>query len=219
MPRRTVEPRAFLQARVELVLLELPQRRDRCLRPDVRPTRCVVDILNAVLEGTEYASALLAGAASLFIEAYPERGPMAVLDALEASAATRTSDFLRVPRLAPAILFPDGVAALPSEDITGGGTVTTLTPRFRWDVPTLHPLGLPTTFRLELAEDSLFQSPVLSDSVVGTFARRIQEPLPPRSRPVQPVASGWRFPVRLLQHGSWFDSEDYAASCPDRGYR
>ena len=151
----------------------------------------------AVVQGTEFASALLAGAAALFVEAYPERGPMAVLEALRASAQTRSSAFFRVPRVAPAILFPDGVAALPSEDVGAGGVVSTLTPRFRWNVPTLHPLGLPTTFRLELAEDSLFQGPILADSVIGTFARRIQEPLPPRSRLF------WRVTAVSAQGISW----------------
>jgi hypothetical protein len=49
-------------------------------------------------------------------------------------------------------------------------------------VPTIHPFGLPVTFLLDIAADSTFHDVLLSDSVVGTFARRIQEPLPGMSR-------------------------------------
>jgi len=145
------------------------------------------------VQGTEFAGALLAGAAALFVEAYPERGPMAVLEALESSALTRQGTANRVPRLAPAILFPDGVWALPAQDVNAQGQVTSLAPRFQWNVPTTHPLGLPVVFTLDLAEDSLFQSILVRDSVVGTFARRIQEPLPPRTRLF------WRVEARSIQ--------------------
>ena len=63
-----------------------------------------------------------------------------------------------------------------------GGQVTNLAPQFRWSVPTIYPLGLPVTFHIELAEDSLFRAISRSDSVVGTFARRLSEPLAPRTR-------------------------------------
>lgn len=140
------------------------------------------DALLTEVQGTEYAGALLAGAAALFVEAYPERGPMAILEAFAASAYPADGSFGQVPRVAPAILFPDGVFALPLEEVDGEGRVTNLAPQFQWNVPTTHPLGLPVLFRLELSEDSLFQGVVLRDSVVGTFARRLQEPLPPRTR-------------------------------------
>lgn len=133
-------------------------------------------------EGTEFAGALLAGAAALFVEAYPERGPMEALQALLLSAQPLNGSGATLPQVAPAILFPDGISPLPLQEVDGEGQVTNLAPQFRWDVPTSHPLGLPVTFHLEVAEDSLFQQLQITDSVVGTFARRLQEPLPPRTR-------------------------------------
>jgi hypothetical protein len=145
------------------------------------------------VQGTEFAGALLAGAAALFVEAYPERGPMGVLQALETSASSARGAFSGVPRVAPAILFPEGVWALPLEEVDAQGRVTSLAPQFQWTVPSLHPLGLPVTFHLDLAEDSVFQEVLLRDSVVGTFARRLQEPLPPRTRLF------WRVEARSTQ--------------------
>lgn len=149
------------------------------------------------VQGTEFAGALLAGAAALFIEVYPERGPMGVLQALEISAGSSNGAFSRVPRVAPAILFPEGVWALPLQEVDAEGRVTSLAPQFQWDVPSLHPLGLPVTFHLGFAEDSDFQEVFLRDSVVGTFARRLQEPLPPRTRVF------WRVEARSTQGVGW----------------
>lgn len=149
------------------------------------------------VQGTEFAGALLAGAAALFVEAYPERGPMEVLQAFSASADTRRAGFGQVPRVAAAVLFPDGVFALPPGEVDSEGRVTTLAPQFQWNVPTTHPFALPVTFSLEFAEDSLFQGVLIRDSVVGTFARRIPEPLPPRARLF------WRVSARSTQGVSW----------------
>lgn len=150
-----------------------------------------------VVEGTEFAAAFLAGAAALFVEAYPERGPMEVLQAFRRVVENAAEGIDRVPRVAPAIVFPDGVWALPLQEVDADGTVQDLAPQFQWNVPTTHPLGLPVTYLLEFAEDSLFQEVVLKDSVVGTFARRLQEPLPPESRLF------WRIMARSTQGVSW----------------
>ncbi len=144
-------------------------------------------------QGTEFAGALLAGGVALLIEAYPDRGPMDLLQALALSARQTGEPFEGVPRFAPAVLFPDGVSALPVQEVDPQGRVTTLAPQMRWNAPTLHPLGLPVTFRIEFAEDSTFQEVLLRDSVVGTFARRLQEPLPPRTRLY------WRIEARSAQ--------------------
>jgi hypothetical protein len=146
-----------------------------------------------LVEGTEFAAALMAGAAALVVEAYPERDPMAVVRALAASVSTGTGGPAPMPRVAAAILYPDGIEALPVQEVGTDGRVTSLAPQFQWNTPTLHPLGLPVTFLLDFAEDSLFQGIVLQDSVVGTFARRVQRPLPPRSRLF------WRVRARSVQ--------------------
>ncbi len=134
------------------------------------------------VDGTDFAAGLLAGAAALFIQAYPERGPMEVLAALRGSVSPGAAGSVGVPDVSSAILFPDGLLADPLTEVDAEGRVSTLTPEFRWNAPTIHPVGLPVTFRLELAEDSLFSRMALRDSVVGTFARRLRVPLPARAR-------------------------------------
>lgn len=145
------------------------------------------------VSGTEFAAALLAAGAALFVEAHPGSGPVEVMEALAASASREGGAFVGVPRVASAILFPAGVSALPLREVTVEGRLTSLAPQFEWDTPSLHPLGLPVTFRLEVARDSSFQDVILRDSVVGTFARRLQVPLPPRTR------FFWRVTARSAQ--------------------
>ena len=134
------------------------------------------------VSGTEFSGALLAGALALAVEAHPDRGPMELLEMLKRSASPGEGAVEGVPNTASSIIFPDGLIPLPLQEVNGEGELTTLAPQFRWNAPSIHPLGLPVTFHLELAEDSLFQMVILSDSVVGTFARRPSTPLPPRSR-------------------------------------
>jgi hypothetical protein len=145
------------------------------------------------VSGTEVSGALLAGAGALLVEAYPGRGPMEVLEILQGSTSPDTGAVVGVPKVASAIIFPQGVNALPVQEVTGEGEITNLSPQFQWTAPTLHPLGLPITFHIELAEDSLFRTLLTSDSVVGTFARRFPLPLPPRSRLF------WRVRARSVQ--------------------
>jgi hypothetical protein len=134
------------------------------------------------VSGTEFSGALLAGAGALLVEAYPDEGPIEILELLRRSSTHEAGATVGVPNVASAIIFPEGVSALPLQEMTGGGELTNLSPQFRWSVSTLHPLGLPVTFHLELAEDSLFRTILVSDSVMGTFARRFETPLPPRTR-------------------------------------
>lgn len=145
------------------------------------------------VEGTEFAAALLAGGAALMVEAYPDRGPMEILEILRRSVPPDTGAFSGVPRFGSGLLFPEGVRALPMEEVDGDSRVTSLTPQIMWDAPVLHPLGLPVTFRLEFAEDSVFRRVVVTDSTVGTFARRLQSPLPAETRLF------WRVEARSVQ--------------------
>lgn len=132
--------------------------------------------------GTEFAGALLAAGGALLIEAYPSQGPMEVLEILAASASRGVGLARGIPNVASAILFPGGIMTTPVEEVDQNGQLGNLAPQFRWTVPALNPLGLPVTFHIQLAEDSLFQTVLRSDAVVGTFARRPPHPLPPRTR-------------------------------------
>jgi hypothetical protein len=134
------------------------------------------------VSGTEFAAALLSGALALAVEAHPDRGPIELLEMFKLAVPEVESGEVGVPNTAAAIVFPHGLFPLPLQEVNGEGEVTNLSPLFQWTAPTIHPVGLPVTFHLELAEDSLFHSIILSDSVVGTFARRPLVPLPPRTR-------------------------------------
>jgi len=158
-------------------------------KPDLFAPGLVVEAASAVGEltleqvsGTEFAGALLAGALALAVEAHPDRGPMELMEMFKRSTPPGEGVVVGMPHTASAIIFPDGLFALPLQEVDGEGEVTTLAPQFQWTAPTLHPLGLPVTFHLELSEDSLFQTVQISDSVVGTVARRPNNPLPPRTR-------------------------------------
>ena len=149
---------------------------------DVPAAGANTDLEILEVEGTGAAAALVAGASALFAEAHPSRTPSQIIEALEASARARTEP----PRPAPlidvgsAIAFPDGIRALPLEEVDGAGQVTTLTPLFQWDAPTIFPRALPISFTVLVASDSTFQDILLAERVVGTFARRLSRPLPPR---------------------------------------
>jgi hypothetical protein len=142
------------------------------------PTELVVS------DGTALAAALLAGGAALFAEAHPERTPVQIAEALAASATTRVglTGAVRCIDVGSAIAFPDGVVGIPIDEVDAQGQVTTLTPLFRWDAPTIYPPALPVSFTILVAADSTFQDVLLADRVVGTFARRLSRPLPPRQR-------------------------------------
>ncbi len=131
------------------------------------------------VSGTEFAAALMAGSAALFTEAHPGRSAMEVLNAAYLAASTEGPGSLGVPDMAAAVLFPDGLTANPVGEVDGGGRVTTLTPLFVWDAPSIHPLALPVRFTIEISEDPAFGTITLADTVVGIFARRMPHPLPP----------------------------------------
>jgi hypothetical protein len=143
--------------------------------------------------GTEFAAAVLAGGTALFVEAHPALGPMEALEALRLSASGENGSPVGVPQVASAIVFPGGLSPLPLQEVTEGGRLTSLAPRFEWHTPAIHALGLPVTFHLELASDSTFLDLVVRDSVVGTYARRLQAPLPPRT------TLYWRVTARSVQ--------------------
>ncbi len=136
------------------------------------------------VDGTGAAAALLAGAATLFFEAYPIRSPRQVIEALQASARGRLSSNGNAGLfdIGSAVSFPDDFFALPLEEVDAQGQVTTLTPLFRWDAPTIFPQALPVSFTVVVAADTAFTDVLLAERVVGTFARRLNSPLPASQR-------------------------------------
>ena len=117
------------------------------------------------VSGTEFAAALMAGSVALFTEAHPGRSAMEVLNAAYLAASAEGPGSLGVPDMAAAVLFPDGLTASPLEEVDAGGRVTTLTPLFVWDAPSIHPLALPVRFTIEISEDPSFGTITLADLV------------------------------------------------------
>jgi hypothetical protein len=158
-------------------------------KPDLLAPGVSVEAASGIAEqtlervsGTEFAGAIIAGGMALAREAHPDRSPAELVQLLVRSVPTEGAPGVGVPHVSSAILFPDGILPLPLQEVGGEGEVTNLAPQFQWTVPTLHPLGLPVTYFLELSEDSLFQTITVTDSVLGAFARRPSAPLPPRTR-------------------------------------
>lgn len=138
------------------------------------------------VEGTSYAAALMAGAAALFIQVHGAGDPIRVLEGLVAAGRGRVSPppvegQPPVPDVASAILFPDGFLSLPLEEVSPTGRLTSLTPTFRWEVPTLLPDALPLRYLVQVARDTGFSSLLLEDTVQGELRHRFGRPLPPRA--------------------------------------
>lgn len=137
------------------------------------------------VSGTEHAAALVSGAAALFLQAHASGGPLRVLDGLVSAGHGRVTpspvpDRPPVPDVASAILFPDGFSPVPLDEVSPGGRATSLTPLFRWDVPTVLTDAFPLRYVVQVAGDSLFAPALLSDTVEGALEHRFARPLPPR---------------------------------------
>ena len=137
--------------------------------------------------GSQYAGALLAGVAALFLDVHRGRGPVEVRRALLESGAGRVvpdprPDAPPTPHAASAILFPDDLRALPLQELSPAGRLTNLTPLFRWEATTVLADANPVAYTLSVAPDSAFLvTPVVAE-VVGAFAVRPARPLPPEGR-------------------------------------
>lgn len=131
-------------------------------------------------QGTSFATPLVAGGAALFMEAWPALGGMDAYRALLLSgseAAPGTSIGAGLPDIASAILFPRGIRTTPDAQTGRGGVLTSLTPRFTWDVPLLHPGAGMVQYILQVARDSQFGDVVAADTVVDAEAVTLARPL------------------------------------------
>jgi hypothetical protein len=137
------------------------------------------------LNGTSFATPLLAASAALVKQVHPTMTPMAMRAAFRRWAANRSApDSLRGwgrPDVTAAAIFPIGV--MPIAPVTG--PLSSVTPTFTWSVGTVPPAASPVTYQLRIARDSA-GVPLVDTTLtnVTTYALRI--PL----KPGQPLL--WR---------------------------
>lgn len=121
------------------------------------------------LQGTSYATALVAGAAAVFLEAWPNLSAAAAQRALRLSgrqSGSPDNDIgAGVPDLASAILFPDGLipTSIATVDLTNA--LTTVAPTMSWRASLVQQAMRPVQYRVELSTDSTFASVLRSDTV------------------------------------------------------
>lgn len=149
--------------------------------------------------GTSLATPLITGAAALVEQAWPDLNAMAVRRALllAGNRALTPDDAVGngVPDVLAAISFPQGVAPFNVEGTDAQGTLTTLTPTFRWSVPLVYASARPVKYYIELARDSTFADVVYRDSIGDAQA------FVPRQA-VRPVARLWWRVVAAAANGA-----------------
>jgi serine protease AprX len=135
------------------------------------------------LAGTSFATALIAGVAAQFIQAWPDIGPIGVRRALQLSGsrAGQPNDNVGwgVPDIGAAILFPEGLNPVAVSTVDLENRLTTMVPTFSWAAPLVQPRMRPVVYRVEVARDPVFQQVILSDTVTESFALQSRVPLRP----------------------------------------
>ncbi|HEX6587482.1 MAG TPA: S8 family serine peptidase [Longimicrobiales bacterium] len=131
-------------------------------------------------QGTSFATPLVAGAAALFLEAWPALGGMDAYRALLASGSVQPANASvghGLPDIASAILFPRGIVPVADAQNRAGGVMTTLAPSFRWNVPLLHAGAGSVEYVVQVARDAQFTDIAASDTVVDAETTILERPL------------------------------------------
>jgi hypothetical protein len=141
---------------------------------------CVVSGSGLVrLDGTSFATPLVAAAAALVQQLHPTLTPMQLRDAFRASATNRAApDNDRGwgrPDVAAAAVFPGGVTAFAP--VTG--TLTSITPTFSWAAGDVPPFATPVSYRLRIARDSALAVPLVDTTLVDAEAYDLRRALKP----------------------------------------
>jgi len=157
---------------------------DRRLKPDLTAPGVAVCTVTGTgsmgrLNGTSFATPLLAAAATVVKQLHPGLGPVALRAALRRFATNQaTPDSTRGwgrPNVSASAMFPAGVtplAPLPP-------TLTSITPTFQWADSALPPFASPVSFRLRVSRDSTFSATVLDTTVVDQTSVAPGRPLKP----------------------------------------
>jgi hypothetical protein len=143
---------------------------------------CVVTDIGHVnrLDGTSFATPLLAASAALIKQLHPTLTPIGLRTAFRNAASNRASpDTIRGwgrPDVSAVGVFATGVTALAP--LPSGGTLTTITPAFSWTVGTVPPSAMPVSYRLRIARDSALTTPLI-DTIVTVETFDLGQPLKP----------------------------------------
>lgn len=130
------------------------------------------------VNGTSFATPIVAGAAALFKEIHPGLGPVAIREALRNAADNRDApDNDRGwgrPDLLRAVTFPQGVTLIPP----GPPVLETVTPTFTWSVPNAPAFAQPMSYRLRLGQDTAFAR-IITDFTLPDTTFTLRSPLAP----------------------------------------
>lgn len=155
---------------------------DGRLKPDLTAPGLDVCTLTGTslgrLAGTSFATPLLAASAALVKQLHPTIGPTALRAALEAQASNRaapdsTSGWGR-PDVSATAVFAAGItplAPLPP-------SLSSVTPDFAWTSGTVPGFATPVTYRLRIARDSGFATPIV-DTTVDVTQYPLRLPIKP----------------------------------------
>jgi subtilase family protein len=156
---------------------------DGRLKPDLTAPGVAVCAVTGTglgrLNGTSFATPLLAASAALVKELHPGLGPLPLRAALRRFASnTATPDSTRGwgrPDVAASATFPAGITPLaPLPPVLGS-----ITPTFQWADSGAPPSAAPVTYRLRAARDSGFSASVLDTTVVDQTSIPLARALKP----------------------------------------
>lgn len=133
------------------------------------------------LDGTSFATPLIAGAAALIRQIHPQLSGVEVRDALRYAgnnASQPNNDRgWGLPDVLAAATFPYGIVlASPGTD----SILPSITPAFSWSTPGVPPFGLPVTYRLTISRTDTVPS-LLDTTLQGTQAT-LRQPQRPGTR-------------------------------------
>ncbi len=186
---------------------------DGRLKPDLTAPGVAVLVVNpfatgrfARVNGTSFATPLLAGTASLLRQLHPTFTPDDVRAALRLHASRSllpdSSAGWGRPDGARSAFFPRGILLTGPVD----SVLPSLMPTLSWTVPDLPPAAMPLQYRVVIAADTQFAAAIL-DSTLVEEAITITAPLPPGSRLVYRVTAATRDSVTLTSVPSlWYTS-------------
>ena len=133
-----------------------------------------------VNDGTSFATPLIAGAAALVLQAWPNFSPMAIRDALTLSASNGQADDIvgfGVPDVASAIAFPQGFFVGGVSPVVAGA-IQSVAPTFSWLTPSVS-LRIRPVYRVDVASDSAFRNILYTDTAAASVQLQTRVPLRP----------------------------------------